>query len=123
MVFFVLILILFQIKHWYIDFVNQSEEEVKHKGIYLDWLGVKHSLKQGIGTYIILVPFIPVDWAIYLAVIDFVIHYHVDWIKMKFGNRDITTLAFWAQLGLDQMAHQVTYIFLTFTTGIIWLSI
>ena len=46
-----LLLVLLQIKHWYIDFVDQDDEEVKHKGIYLDWLGVKHSLKQGVGTF------------------------------------------------------------------------
>lgn len=122
MVFFVIILLLFQAKHWYIDFVNQSEEEVKHKGIYFDWRGVKHSVKHGIGTYIILIPFINIEWTLYLAAIDFLIHYHIDWIKMKFGERDISKPAFWAQLGFDQFAHQVTYIFLTFTTGIIWLN-
>jgi len=37
---FIFILVLLQIKHWYIDFVNQNEEEVKHKGIYFDWLGI-----------------------------------------------------------------------------------
>ena len=41
------------IKHYYIDFVNQDDEEVRHKGIYLDWRGVKHSIKQGLGTVIV----------------------------------------------------------------------
>ena len=45
-----------------------------------------------------------------LAVGDFVLHYHIDYCKMHYGNRDIKTPAFWAQLGLDQMAHQLTYI-------------
>ena len=48
-------LVLLQIKHWYIDFVNQSEEEVKYKAEYMDWRGMKHSLKQGLGTAVALV--------------------------------------------------------------------
>jgi hypothetical protein len=106
-----LLLVLLQIKHWYIDFVNQSDEEVEHKGIYLDWLGIKHSLKHGVGTALCLFLFVPyVEVAIIFGLFDFIIHYHVDWIKMRFGNRDIGTKAFWAQLGLDQLAHQLTYI-------------
>lgn len=105
-----IVLILLQIKHWYIDFVNQTDEEVKHKGIYLNWLGVKHSLKHGIGTFFVLGLFSPPLWAFILALLDFIAHYHIDWTKMNYGNRDITTPAFWNHLGLDQMAHQIVYI-------------
>ena len=107
-----LILILLQIKHWYIDFVNQSDEEVAHKGIYGKWLGIKHSLKQGLATFIIFlfVGTVNIEGAFIIGLIDFVLHYHIDWMKMRFGNRDIRTKAFWAQLGADQLAHQLTYI-------------
>lgn len=112
-----IVLILFQIKHWYIDFVNQSDEEVAHKGIYLDWRGMKHSLKHGLATAAILIAFFGTDYYIFsiiLGLIDFVTHYHIDWVKMNYGNRDITTPAFWNHLGLDQMAHQLVYIGLVF---------
>lgn len=111
----IFLLILLQIKHWYVDFVNQSDEEVKHKGIYLNWLGVKHSLKHGVGTALVLwavTGWAYIEFALILGAIDFVLHYHIDWIKMKYGNRDITTPQFWNHLGLDQMAHQITYIFI-----------
>lgn len=106
------ILILLQIKHWYIDFVNQSDDEVKHKGVYLDWLGMKHSIKHGLATTFILLPFLDIRWSLALGAIDYLAHYHIDYCKMRFGNRDITTRAFWAQLGLDQLGHQLTYIFI-----------
>lgn len=111
----IFLLVLLQIKHWYIDFVNQDMEEVNHKGEYLHWLGVKHSLKQGIGTMwcvwvVVGGMFGDMVFAIMLGFIDFLIHYHVDWIKMNYSNRDINTPAFWNHLGLDQMAHQLTYI-------------
>lgn len=109
----IFILVLLQVKHWYIDFVNQDMEEVNHKGKYLHWLGVKHSLKQGLGTLIVLCSVTGwhyIDVAIILATADFLAHYHIDWAKMNYGNRDITTPQFWNHLGLDQMAHQLCYI-------------
>ena len=109
----IIFLVLLQIKHWYIDFVNQNDAEVKSKGLYGDWAGLGHSAKQGLGTIIAgIIAFngVYILWCIALGLIDFVVHYHIDWAKMNFGNRDITTKAFWAHLGLDQMAHQLTYI-------------
>lgn len=113
-----IVLVLLQIKHWYVDFVNQNDEEVKHKGIYLDWRGVKHSLKQGLGTLLILPLVTSFEISLALASFDFLLHYHTDWIKMNYGNRDITTPAFWNHLGLDQMVHQLGYIFIIFLLAI-----
>lgn len=107
-----LILVLLQIKHWYIDFVNQSTEEINHKGIYWHWSGMKHSVKHGIGTAVILLPAVPVEWALVLGILDLVIHYNIDWFKMNKGNKDVTSSQFWNHLGLDQMAHQLTYLFI-----------
>jgi len=110
-----LTLVLLQIKHWYIDFVNQSNEEVSSKGIYGDRQGINHSAKHGLGTALAVwiavgTPYL--IFAVICGIIDFVVHYHVDWAKMNYGNRDITTPQFWNHLGLDQMAHQLTYIFI-----------
>lgn len=110
-------LVLLQIKHWYIDFVDQSMDEVNSKGKYGEWLGIRHSLKHGIGTYISIALVVGCEYwlfALVLALLDFVIHYHTDWSKMNYGNRDITTPAFWNHLGLDQMVHQLTYIFIVY---------
>jgi ribulose 1,5-bisphosphate carboxylase large subunit-like protein len=47
---------------------------------------------------------------------DMVIHYHVDWAKMninkKYGWKADTHEAFWILLGLDQLAHAATYVWL-----------
>lgn len=113
-----LLLVLLQLKHWYIDFVNQDMEEVNHKGIFLHWLGLRHSLKHGIGTYICIALVVGAENWIYglvLGFFDFVTHYSIDWMKMNWGNRDIQTPAFWAHLGLDQMAHQLTYLWIVYT--------
>jgi hypothetical protein len=108
-----ILLVLLQIKHWYIDFVNQSDEEVRGKAIYGNLHGIAHSAKHGLGTLLALVLATGggnIIFAVILSVIDFILHYHIDWCKMNFGNRDIKTPQFWNHLGLDQMAHQLTYI-------------
>ena len=113
----IITLALLQVKHWYIDFVNQNNIEVASKGIYGDFHGIMHSLKHGLGTTLVLWMVVGVQYiffAIISGLIDFVIHYHVDWTKMNYGNRDITTPAFWNHLGLDQMAHQLTYLALIY---------
>jgi hypothetical protein len=110
-----LFLALLQVKHWYIDFVIQTDKEVANKGIYLNWFGIQHSLKHGIATLAITLIFLPIFEALILGAIDFFLHYHIDYCKMRFGTRNIKTKAFWLQLGLDQMLHQLTYL------GIIWL--
>jgi len=108
-----LLLFLLFVKHWYIDFVDQSNIEVASKGIYGDFHGIMHSLKQGIGT-LLCVLFVTgpqfLFYALILGFIDFVVHYHVDWTKMNYGNRDISTPEFWNHLGLDQLAHYTTYL-------------
>ena len=108
-----LLLILLQIKHWYIDFINQSSEEVRSKAIYGDHHGINHSAKHGIGTMFAIVcitGFPYIAFAAILGLLDSIIHYHIDWAKMNYGNRDIQNPLFWNHLGLDQMAHQITYI-------------
>ena len=111
------LLVFLQIKHWYVDFVNQTDEEITSKGIYGDGLGVGHSAKHGIGTMIAILSVVGwpyISFAALLGLFDSVVHYHIDYMKMKYGSRDITTKDFWNHLGLDQMAHQITYIVIAY---------
>jgi len=78
------LLILLYIKHWYIDFVNQNDAEIASKGIYGDKLGILHSAKHGILTALcvfFVTGYMYLIYAIILGVIDFVAHYHIDWVK------------------------------------------
>jgi hypothetical protein len=107
------LLILLQIKHWYIDFVNQSDAEVASKGIYGDSKGIDHSAKHGIGTMLCFIIACGLNYIAFAAIIgglDALLHYHIDWAKINYGNRDIRTKDFWNHLGLDQMAHQFCYV-------------
>ena len=109
----ILIILLLLIKHYVVDFLLQTDEMVKGKGVYGNPKGILHSLQHAIGTLLIAFFFLahPSMWLI-LPLIDFVTHYHIDWIKMNYGNRDITTHEFWSHLGLDQLAHQIVYVYM-----------
>jgi len=116
-----ILLALLAVKHWYIDFVNQSMEEVNGKGIYGNAHGVMHSIKHGVGTFIAMLLFIG-DWpfALTLAAMDFALHYHIDWLKININKRWKYTPAdhaFWVWLGADQLAHTLTYL------GLVWLAV
>ena len=105
-VFFILVFL--QLKHWYVDFVLQTDAQVKGKGIYGNIDGLKHSLQHGVFTTLVFSQFS----AHYLIIglVDFVLHYHIDWIKVNYGNQDITCKKFWVDLGADQTMHQLCYL-------------
>lgn len=106
-------LILFQLKHWVIDFIMQTDAQVKGKAIYGDLTGISHSFEHALGTGLVLLIFIkeyPI-LLLFVSILDGLLHYHIDWAKMNWGNRDITNPKFWNHLGLDQMAHQICYVF------------
>jgi hypothetical protein len=108
----ILIALLFT-KHFVIDFPLQKPYQWQNKGTYGHPGGILHSGLHGIGTYFCFVWFAPVA-AIYLALIDAVIHYHIDWAKMNLNARmgwgANTHEQFWWLLGLDQFLHALTYV-------------
>ena len=108
-----LILLLLQIKHFIVDFPLQNPYQWKNKGTYGHPGGILHSQLHANATFLILIFFTNVLTAVILAVIDFLIHYHVDWAKMKLNAKlrlTPTDEKFWWLLGLDQLLHQLTYL-------------
>ena len=110
-----ILLLLLQIKHYYADFVAQTYEQTVRKGIYGDPRGISHSVDHVWGTSTVLLLFslffnLPIAWILPVAIIEGIIHYHIDWVKVKFGTKDMTKSIFWNQFGLDQFAHQLTYL-------------
>jgi hypothetical protein len=117
---FILLALLF-VKHWYIDFVNQSMEEVNGKGIYGNAYGLMHSIKHGVATFVIFWLFLT-NWplAVIIGFVDFALHYHIDWAKININKRwnyTVENPKFWAWLGADQLAHSLTYL------GLVWIVV
>lgn len=110
------LLTLFTLKHFIADFLLQTQQMVNEKGTYGSMGGIAHSAIHAAFTFAVLVWWIPFfeHWfilATIFAVLDGVVHYHIDWAKMNLGqgltpdDRD-----FWILLGVDQLLHYLTYI-------------
>jgi hypothetical protein len=109
------LLLLFQIKHWYADFKIQTYMQTIKKGVWLDPIGMSHTWDHIKATAVVLMIFClfhPISiWAlISVAIIEGVYHYIIDYTKVKYGCKDNTKPLFWNQFGLDQMAHQASYL-------------
>ena len=104
------LLFLLNLKHFIIDFVLQTEQQVKYKGIFGHPVGFSHSFEHGIWTSAILCFYINLEYALLIGYCEAIIHYLTDYCKMRYGCRDLTNKKFWAHLGLDQLIHQITYL-------------
>lgn len=116
---FLVILTLFVLKHFVVDFLLQNKFQLSNKGNYLHFGGILHSLLHGLTTAAIVyyVAYETFDFALNIAVvlgfIDYVVHYHIDWAKMNINkkfNLHPQTVMFWVMLGLDQFLHYLTYV-------------
>lgn len=112
------LLMLFQLKHYYADFVIQTYMQTVKKGVWLHPCGISHSLDHVWTTLVILMVFnfiypLSIVQIMLVGVIEGFIHYMIDFTKVKYGNKDMTKPVFWNQFGLDQLAHQITYIVIT----------
>ena len=106
-----LILVLLFTKHFLIDFPLQTPYQLKNKGKYGHAGGLLHSGLHGLATFVIFSFLTP--YALVFGIVDFLVHYHIDWAKVKLNNRLQLTPEnpqFWTLLGLDQYLHAMTYI-------------
>lgn len=109
------LLFLFQIKHWYADFKIQTYMQTVKKGVWLDPIGMSHTIDHIWTTLVVLVIFsffhtLNPLVIIFIAIAEGIYHYIVDFTKVKYGCKDNTKPQFWNQFGLDQLAHQVSYL-------------
>ena len=120
-------LVLFQLKHLAVDFLIQdrfpymwmNKHKVLHPG---GWL---HAGGHGIASFLILalfcVPSTLMPWigsAIALCVGETLIHFAIDYVKMNInidsGWKCNTSPYFWDLLGIDQLLHQLTYLWMIY---------
>jgi hypothetical protein len=103
-------------KHFVVDFPLQKPYQYLNKGTYGHPGGILHASLHGLGTIAALWMFTNLQMVLLLGFMDAIIHYHIDWAKMKmnkvFGWGATTHEQFWWLLGLDQYLHAMTYILL-----------
>lgn len=105
------------IKHFFADFPLQTLSMVQQKGTYGNLEGLKHAAIHASLTFLVFCIWGPL-LALGLALLDGVIHYHIDFAKARFGTRDTQSPLFWNQFGADQLAHSLTYVMLVFLFGL-----
>ncbi|MDE2446173.1 MAG: DUF3307 domain-containing protein [Alphaproteobacteria bacterium] len=103
-------------KHFVCDGPLQTKTMVDQKSIYGAWQGILHSGLHGIGTGVVFIGAgQSISWVFGMALLDFVIHYHVDFSKeniVKYFRWGTSDAKFWWALSADQMIHQLTYLLL-----------
>lgn len=102
------------VKHFVFDFLYQPPYQWQNKGTYGHWGGLVHSGQHAVASFLILLFFTASPVAAVLAILEFFIHYHMDWFKMNYNKRKGWTATthneFWVLMGFDQLVHSLTYI-------------
>ena len=110
-----LALVLFQLKHYLADFHWQSAWMLEAKGQYGRPGGLAHAGLHGalsLGVLVLVAPSMPLVIGL-LALAEVLLHYHIDWLKARIvtgAGIDEGDPAYWRWHGLDQAAHQLTYL-------------
>ena len=105
------------VKHFLCDFPFQTKKMRDEKGTYLEMGGVHHAFAHGIATAAVFCLLGFKEVAGTMAVLDILIHYHVDYLKMKinkWAKLKPDNQMFWNALGADQLAHGLTYVLLCY---------
>lgn len=122
----VLSLALIETKHLLVDWVWQPCYEHQNKGIYGHWGGIRHSLKNALGTVaclFLVYPWSPTGTWITVFLIDFITHYHIDWSKKqvtkRYGLDPMLHPQFWWLTGFDQYLHHIVYLVLALGVAVV----
>lgn len=110
----------FFVKHFICDFPLQSTPWMyRNKGSYGHIGGITHAAIHGYGTGVVLAICGAGNGDVLgMAAVDMVVHYHIDWAKMRLGVslnlKPDNSEWFWILLGFDQLLHYLTYWFICF---------
>jgi hypothetical protein len=137
------------IKHYLADFPLQRPFMYKNKGVYGHIGGIFHAWIHGVGTFAaVSVVLGDVGTGALMALYDMLIHYHIDWAKVKITFEEgwceyltvvtnpcakckeihreipphlaIYSDAYFQALGLDQLFHALTYAMIGVFVGVTW---
>ena len=103
------------LKHMVADFYLQTAFQYLNKGKYGHPGGLIHAATHVALTPLVYLVLAPASLLLALAIAlgEFVIHYHTDWLKEQLNRRNGWTVqdhGFWSLLGTDQLVHGLTYL-------------
>jgi hypothetical protein len=110
----IIALTLFVLKHFAADFVLQTPYMLKNKGDYGHPGGLYHVGIHLLFTGLIL-RYLDVTVVTFVGLLsfEFMIHYHMDWYKVRLNRIKGWTAQqreFWLLTGFDQLIHYLTYV-------------
>ena len=109
-----LVILILEIKHFFADYPLQTTWMVQNKGTWGHPAGIVHAGIHAVLTtlaFFVITPTLLIGLAIVVG--EFLLHYHIDVTKEFFMRRSKFSAAdgpFWVLLGLDQLAHHLTYV-------------
>lgn len=103
------------LKHAIADFFLQTPYQWKNKGRYGHPGGLLHAAIHVALTAPVFLILPPVTREVGAALLagEFVLHYHIDWLKertLKAHGWTTANSAYWRTTGIDQLAHNLTYV-------------
>jgi hypothetical protein len=109
-----ILLALLQVKHLFADFFLQTPRMLGGRDRYIHLGRVEHAGLHALFSFIaFMVMGAPLAFAFALCLVELVLHYHIDWAKGRYSDKVGDTPAdasYWRAFGVDQLAHQLTYI-------------
>ncbi len=79
-----IVLALLQLKHLFFDWLYQPKWMWANKHIYGHYGGIAHAGLNALGTAYVVSVFYGYFWLVFT--IDFLLHYHIDWAKMRLNE-------------------------------------
>jgi len=103
------------LKHMAADFILQTRYQLRNKGTYGHPGGLLHAAIHGVLSAPVFVILAPSSAAVAVVLLagEAVLHYHIDWLKervVKGAGWTARDSGFWTALGVDQLAHHITYL-------------
>ena len=114
------------VKHFVADYFLQTRWMISEKADYGKAGGLVHAGEHAVLTGAVL-GIMGIGWpTLFLMVIDFILHYHIDWTKSNYLRgrfafspipMDQSDPQYWWAMGLDQFGHYMTYLLIVVILG------
>ena len=115
-----LLLTMLLLKHLVCDFLVQPYWMISGKARYGHIGGIVHAGFHSLASWFLVYLFTQdIQFTSWIVAGEFIIHYHMDWIKVKVTNHYKWTASdqmYWWMTGFDQWIHQMTYVAMVIVT-------
>lgn len=109
-----ILMCLFQAKHMLADYFLQTKVMLDGREAYVHLGRFLHAGVHAAGSLIVfLLIGAPVAFILLVVVMEWAVHFHIDWWKGRHTSEQNLTpqdAAYWRACGMDQALHQLTYV-------------